>query len=175
MPCRVLDEDILHQTPVAHMDFQERGALDALPSGGFRIARFDLIPPQRSGQPTAITGARWQTGYPCATTRPSPTSTQASPSRPPASTTGPCSRHDSHIPPVEQLPGARFAAFHGLRRCHIRRSLRRWPQDIATRRGPALRRQGWRGARRRCVQPPHAVAVWVGAGFSAAPVPEVGS
>src|SRR5262245_4446162 len=110
MPGRTLDQDILNHAFVAYINFQQGCALNALPSGGLRIAWFALIPAQRPGQTTPATWpgtacARRQPGYPCAATGSSTAGAQAGTARATTPTSGASARHHSGIAPLKELPG----------------------------------------------------------------------
>ena len=97
------------------MNFQQRRTLNTLSSCGLWIAWFDLIPTQRTGDPTVASQpcAWWQTSDACPATRPDPPSTQSGTSRTAAPTTSASPRHHAYISLVKKLPGAGFATFHG--------------------------------------------------------------
>ena len=72
---RALNKHILDPACVADMNFQQRCTLNTLSSCRLWVAGFDLIPTQRTGDPTVASQpcAWWQTGDACAT-RPGPPS-----------------------------------------------------------------------------------------------------
>jgi hypothetical protein len=143
---RALNKDLLDPACVADMNFQQCCPLKALSPRRFWIAGFDLIPAERTGNPTIASQpcAWWQTGDARSATHPGPPGAQSGTARAAASTTGSSPRHDSYISPVKELAGASFTTFHRLRRRSVRRSLYWWSQDIATNGSLGSRRQ-WHG------------------------------
>jgi hypothetical protein len=111
---RALDQDVLDSACVTYINFQQCRALEALSSRRLWIARFDLIPAQRPGDPTVTPEpcAWWQTGYACPATRPGPSSAQSGTARAAAPTASASPRHHAYIPLVKELPSPSFATFY---------------------------------------------------------------
>jgi hypothetical protein len=112
---RALNKHILDPACVADMNFQQRRTLNTLSSCGLWVAGFDMIPAQRTGDPTVASQpcAWWQTGDARPATRPGPPSAQSSTARATAPSASASARHDSYIPLVKEFAGAGFATFHG--------------------------------------------------------------
>ena len=111
---RALNKDILDSACIADMNFQQRRPLKTLSSRRLWIAGFDLIPAERTGNPTVASQpcAWWQPRDACPAC-PGPPGAQSSTARAAASTTSASPRHDSYIPLVKELTGAGFTTFHG--------------------------------------------------------------
>lgn len=142
MSGRALNKDILDPACVADMNFQQRCTLNTLSSCRLWVARFDLIPTQRTGDPTVASQpcAWWQTGDACPAIRPGPPSAQSGTARATAPTASASPWHHAYIALVKKLPGAGFATFHRQWWRSVRWSLYWWPQDITASGGPGFRR-----------------------------------